>query len=195
MGGGGSLDPRKPFFPPPTPPLKRKRRAGGEFSLNFPFLLPVTGLVGSIRVAKDFCPLPSTPRPVSSQDRFQSLFAELAPTTTPPILCSFNFRALARCRPHPPGPGPSSGSFGSLRCPLGSCLIPSPPDRTPLVKLCLVFLFHPRIETLSVNDSPDVLDRQKCLAALASLRHAKWFQVCILFLYLSLSREKKKEKL
>ncbi|NWR11630.1 ILF3 factor, partial [Paradoxornis webbianus] len=41
-------------------------------------------------------------------------------------------------------------------------------------------------ETLSVTDSPDVLDRQKCLAALASLRHAKWFQVCILFLYLSL---------
>ncbi|XP_057622892.1 interleukin enhancer-binding factor 3 isoform X3 [Chionomys nivalis] len=31
-------------------------------------------------------------------------------------------------------------------------------------------------ETLSVNDPPDVLDRQKCLAALASLRHAKWFQ-------------------
>uniref|UniRef100_A0AAY4AYU9 Interleukin enhancer binding factor 3 n=1 Tax=Denticeps clupeoides TaxID=299321 RepID=A0AAY4AYU9_9TELE len=31
-------------------------------------------------------------------------------------------------------------------------------------------------ESLSVNDPPDVLDRQKCLAALASLRHAKWFQ-------------------
>ncbi|XP_069460390.1 interleukin enhancer-binding factor 3 isoform X6 [Ambystoma mexicanum] len=31
-------------------------------------------------------------------------------------------------------------------------------------------------ETLSVIDPPDVLDRQKCLAALASLRHAKWFQ-------------------
>ncbi|XP_056143321.1 interleukin enhancer-binding factor 3 homolog isoform X2 [Lampris incognitus] len=31
-------------------------------------------------------------------------------------------------------------------------------------------------ETLSVNDPPDVLDRQKCLRALASLRHAKWFQ-------------------
>ncbi|KAM6956978.1 interleukin enhancer-binding factor 3 homolog [Aplochiton taeniatus] len=31
-------------------------------------------------------------------------------------------------------------------------------------------------ETLSVNDPPDVLDRQKCLSALASLRHAKWFQ-------------------
>ncbi|KFQ53375.1 Interleukin enhancer-binding factor 3, partial [Nestor notabilis] len=60
--------------------------------------------------------------------------------------------------------------------PVRSCLVPSPPDRTPLVKLCLVFLFHPRLETLSVTDSPDVLDRQKCLAALASLRHAKWFQ-------------------
>uniref|UniRef100_A0A8D2PWS9 Interleukin enhancer binding factor 3 n=1 Tax=Zosterops lateralis melanops TaxID=1220523 RepID=A0A8D2PWS9_ZOSLA len=47
---------------------------------------------------------------------------------------------------------------------------------SPLVKPCLVFLFHPRLETLSVTDSPDVLDRQKCLAALASLRHAKWFQ-------------------
>uniref|UniRef100_A0A3B5BCT8 Interleukin enhancer-binding factor 3-like n=1 Tax=Stegastes partitus TaxID=144197 RepID=A0A3B5BCT8_9TELE len=28
----------------------------------------------------------------------------------------------------------------------------------------------------TVNDPPDVLDRQKCLTALASLRHAKWFQ-------------------
>ncbi|XP_041822710.1 interleukin enhancer-binding factor 3-like isoform X2 [Chelmon rostratus] len=31
-------------------------------------------------------------------------------------------------------------------------------------------------ETRTVNDPPDVLDRQKCLSALASLRHAKWFQ-------------------
>uniref|UniRef100_A0A8C9SR69 Interleukin enhancer binding factor 3b n=1 Tax=Scleropages formosus TaxID=113540 RepID=A0A8C9SR69_SCLFO len=31
-------------------------------------------------------------------------------------------------------------------------------------------------ETLSGNAPPDVLDRQKCLTALASLRHAKWFQ-------------------
>ncbi|XP_075888718.1 interleukin enhancer-binding factor 3 homolog isoform X2 [Nelusetta ayraudi] len=31
-------------------------------------------------------------------------------------------------------------------------------------------------ESLSVNDPPDALDRQKCLTALASLRHAKWFQ-------------------
>lgn len=29
----------------------------------------------------------------------------------------------------------------------------------------------------SVKDPPDVLDRQKCLDALAALRHAKWFQV------------------
>ncbi|XP_076001647.1 interleukin enhancer-binding factor 3-like isoform X2 [Genypterus blacodes] len=31
-------------------------------------------------------------------------------------------------------------------------------------------------ETQTVNDPPDVLDRQICLTALASLRHAKWFQ-------------------
>ncbi|KAK0130728.1 Interleukin enhancer-binding factor 3 [Merluccius polli] len=31
-------------------------------------------------------------------------------------------------------------------------------------------------ETQTVIDPPDVLDRQKCLTALASLRHAKWFQ-------------------
>ncbi|XP_022253332.1 zinc finger RNA-binding protein-like isoform X3 [Limulus polyphemus] len=30
--------------------------------------------------------------------------------------------------------------------------------------------------TESVKDPPDVLDRQKCLDALAALRHAKWFQ-------------------
>lgn len=65
------------------------------------------------------------------------------------------------------------------------CLLPLAvrQKKTPLVKLYLVFLSHPPIETLSVNDPPDVLDRQKCLAALASLRHAKWFQVCILSLF------------
>ncbi|XP_055017079.1 interleukin enhancer-binding factor 3-like [Boleophthalmus pectinirostris] len=31
-------------------------------------------------------------------------------------------------------------------------------------------------ETQTVSDPPDILDRQKCLTALASLRHAKWFQ-------------------
>ena len=31
----------------------------------------------------------------------------------------------------------------------------------------------------SKPDPPDVLDRNKCLDALAALRHAKWFQVCL----------------
>lgn len=48
-----------------------------------------------------------------------------------------------------------------------------------------------------VKDPADVLDRQKCLDALAALRHAKWFQVrniillsscslmrCIIYLFL-----------
>uniref|UniRef100_A0A3Q3M319 Interleukin enhancer binding factor 3b n=1 Tax=Mastacembelus armatus TaxID=205130 RepID=A0A3Q3M319_9TELE len=57
-----------------------------------------------------------------------------------------------------------------------ACVPPGRLTELPLVKLYLVFLFHLPIETLSVNDPPDVLDRQKCLTALASLRHAKWFQ-------------------
>lgn len=58
------------------------------------------------------------------------------------------------------------------------CLVPlGRLTELPLVKLYLVFLFHLPIESLSVNDPLDVLDRQKCLTALASLRHAKWFQV------------------
>uniref|UniRef100_A0A3Q3W0I4 Uncharacterized protein n=1 Tax=Mola mola TaxID=94237 RepID=A0A3Q3W0I4_MOLML len=32
------------------------------------------------------------------------------------------------------------------------------------------------LKLAKINDPPDVLDRQKCLSALASLRHAKWFQ-------------------
>jgi len=32
----------------------------------------------------------------------------------------------------------------------------------------------------SKTDPPDVLDRQKCLAALAEQRRSKWFQVCSL---------------
>lgn len=41
-----------------------------------------------------------------------------------------------------------------------------------------------------VKDPADVLDRQKCLDALAALRHAKWFQVrnIILLSYCSLMR-------
>lgn len=50
-----------------------------------------------------------------------------------------------------------------------------------------------------VKDPADVLDRQKCLDALAALRHAKWFQVrniillsscslmrCIIYLFIYL---------
>ncbi|XP_071981158.1 spermatid perinuclear RNA-binding protein isoform X4 [Engystomops pustulosus] len=33
-----------------------------------------------------------------------------------------------------------------------------------------------RAENVAMKDPPDLLDRQKCLNALASLRHAKWFQ-------------------
>ncbi|XP_048469327.1 spermatid perinuclear RNA-binding protein [Rhincodon typus] len=32
------------------------------------------------------------------------------------------------------------------------------------------------VENFAMKDPPDLLDRQKCLNALASLRHAKWFQ-------------------
>ena len=42
-------------------------------------------------------------------------------------------------------------------------------------------------ETVTVKDPPDVLDRQKCLDALAALRHAKWFQVRLSFNLLSIS--------
>lgn len=35
-----------------------------------------------------------------------------------------------------------------------------------------------------VKDPADVLDRQKCLDALAALRHAKWFQVGTSFYFL-----------
>lgn len=37
------------------------------------------------------------------------------------------------------------------------------------------FLF--KLETSNKFGDSDVLDKQKCLDALASLRHAKWFQV------------------
>uniref|UniRef100_A0A3Q1IA17 Interleukin enhancer binding factor 3b n=1 Tax=Anabas testudineus TaxID=64144 RepID=A0A3Q1IA17_ANATE len=70
-----------------------------------------------------------------------------------------------------PSPSPSCLWFGKA-----ACVPPGRLTELPLVKLYLVFLFHLPIETLSVNDPPDVLDRQKCLTALASLRHAKWFQ-------------------
>lgn len=56
-------------------------------------------------------------------------------------------------------------------------------DRDPKTS-CTVTLTSPIMRdthqegetTVSVKDPPDVLDRQKCLDALAALRHAKWFQ-------------------
>lgn len=60
-----------------------------------------------------------------------------------------------------------------------SCETEAEPLPHPLVKPYLVFLSYqpPRpIETQTASDPPDVLDRQKCLTSLASLRHAKWFQ-------------------
>jgi len=63
-------------------------------------------------------------------------------------------------------------------------------DKEPKTS-CTITLTSPimREENVSgegdkVKDPPDVLDRQKCLNALAALRHAKWFQVRILILIL-----------
>ncbi|XP_074543093.1 interleukin enhancer-binding factor 3-like isoform X2 [Halichoeres trimaculatus] len=47
---------------------------------------------------------------------------------------------------------------------------------SPLMRKELENVADEKNETQTVNDPPDVLDRQKCLTALASLRHAKWFQ-------------------
>jgi hypothetical protein len=58
--------------------------------------------------------------------------------------------------------------------------------QTPFVILSDWLFFHlssPTLDSVSVSqaqatkDPPDVLDKQKCLDALAALRHAKWFQV------------------
>lgn len=65
--------------------------------------------------------------------------------------------------------------------------------QNPLGQIVSVFFFYPilSVENVAMKDPPDLLDRQKCLNALASLRHAKWFQVGYLFLpycYCSLMR-------
>lgn len=58
--------------------------------------------------------------------------------------------------------------------------------QTPFVILSDRLFFRlssPTLDSVSVSqaqatkDPPDVLDKQKCLDALAALRHAKWFQV------------------
>lgn len=62
-----------------------------------------------------------------------------------------------------------------------------PPVSSFYMMVCYTLLFvvprHLFTSSLSTQfspvaeDDPEVLDRPKCLAALASLRHAKWFQV------------------
>jgi len=46
--------------------------------------------------------------------------------------------------------------------------------------LCCCFSVLEFAVAASKTDPPDVLDRQKCLAALAEQRRSKWFQVCSL---------------
>uniref|UniRef100_A0A674GGM3 Spermatid perinuclear RNA-binding protein n=1 Tax=Taeniopygia guttata TaxID=59729 RepID=A0A674GGM3_TAEGU len=63
----------------------------------------------------------------------------------------------------------------------GMLCVPSCPDVRMYRKTFLDFSSVPTsLEKCSYNvamkDPPDLLDRQKCLEALASLRHAKWFQ-------------------
>ncbi|BFZ01965.1 hypothetical protein BsWGS_05009 [Bradybaena similaris] len=57
-----------------------------------------------------------------------------------------------------------------------ACLVVSSEEEP--VTSCTITLTSPvmRETNLPEGDPPDVLDRQKCLDALAALRHAKWFQ-------------------
>lgn len=72
--------------------------------------------------------------------------------------------------------------------------------QTPFVILSDWLFFHlssPTLDSVSVSqaqatkDPPDVLDKQKCLDALAALRHAKWFQVWRNSSFMFKSRQKK----
>ncbi|XP_039586520.1 spermatid perinuclear RNA-binding protein isoform X2 [Passer montanus] len=49
------------------------------------------------------------------------------------------------------------------------------PDLPRVLCFLLSHVEHGR-DNVAMKDPPDLLDRQKCLEALASLRHAKWFQ-------------------
>lgn len=51
------------------------------------------------------------------------------------------------------------------------------PGQTPIPHCILPIQSILDVTSGMVKDPPDVLDRQKCLDALAALRHAKWFQV------------------
>uniref|UniRef100_A0A8D3A702 Interleukin enhancer binding factor 3a n=1 Tax=Scophthalmus maximus TaxID=52904 RepID=A0A8D3A702_SCOMX len=65
------------------------------------------------------------------------------------------------------------------QCPVDAAIVVTSTKESVLT--LTIHLTSPLIRTekekaRTVNDPPDVLDRQKCLTALASLRHAKWFQ-------------------
>ncbi len=59
------------------------------------------------------------------------------------------------------------------------CVLGSFSDLVKHPFLTTIWQFDPFLDVTSsmVKDPADVLDRQKCLDALAALRHAKWFQV------------------
>lgn len=59
------------------------------------------------------------------------------------------------------------------------CVLGSLSDLVKHPFLTTIWQFDPFLDVTSsmVKDPADVLDRQKCLDALAALRHAKWFQV------------------
>lgn len=86
--------------------------------------------------------------------------------------------------PPPPPPGAPCGGGGSFLSPSGMCgnvfvlWQRGWPGQTP-VPPHHVDTWNPFLDVTSglVKDPADVLDRQKCLDALAALRHAKWFQV------------------
>ncbi|XP_061130694.1 interleukin enhancer-binding factor 3-like isoform X1 [Syngnathus typhle] len=75
----------------------------------------------------------------------------------------------------------SAGLYTVTPCPADAAIIV---ESTKEFSLTLTLhLTSPQIrveaqeeQSLTDNDLPDVLDRQKCLSSLASLRHAKWFQ-------------------
>lgn len=78
----------------------------------------------------------------------------------------------------------SSGSLiSSLKCCSSFyfyCLVIWQEPLGQIVSVSLYPIFP--LEKVAMKDPPDLLDRQKCLNALASLRHAKWFQVGSLLL-------------
>uniref|UniRef100_A0A672JEG4 Interleukin enhancer binding factor 3a n=1 Tax=Salarias fasciatus TaxID=181472 RepID=A0A672JEG4_SALFA len=72
----------------------------------------------------------------------------------------------------------SAGTYTVSECPEDASIVVTIAKESVLT--LTIHLTSPAVRTQgksqTVIDPPDVLDRQKCLTALASLRHAKWFQ-------------------